>query len=79
VNADQLTSFLTVLVPRVVVLITERKNVSAQEAICILYNSELYETLEQAETKLWRLSSETLYGLLDEELATGSITYPEDQ
>jgi hypothetical protein len=39
----------------------------------------LYNTLEIEETKLWHLSALTLYALLDEELTTGRITWPEEQ
>ena len=78
-NKDQLTAFLSVLVPRILSQITEKMNVFEQEAIRILYNSELYETLEKEETKLQHLSAETLYGLLQEEINTGKITYPEEQ
>jgi len=78
-NKEQLTAFLSVLVPRILSQITEKMNVSEHEAIRILYNSELYETLETEETKLWHLSAETLYGLLQEEISTGKITYPEEQ
>jgi len=78
-NKEQLTAFLSVLAPRILSQITEKMNVSEHEAIRILYNSELYETLETEETKLWHLSAETLYGLLSEEINTGKITYPEEQ
>lgn len=78
-NANQLSSYIAVLAPRVLTLVTERKKVSELEAIRLFYNSEVYATLEKEETKLWRLSAETLYTLLDEELTTGSITYPEEQ
>ena len=43
-----------------------------------LYNSVLYEKLEQEETKLWHLSPLTLYNMFDEEQNTGFITYPEE-
>ena len=78
-TSEQLSSFLAVLVPRILALLAEKKKVSEQEAIRILYNSELYATLEREETKLWHLSAETLFALLDEELTTGGITYPEEQ
>jgi len=78
-NQVQLPSFLAVIVPRVLSKLTEAKKITGQEAIKILYNSKLYETLEQEETKLWHLSVETLVSLLEEELSTGSITFPEEQ
>jgi hypothetical protein len=35
--------------------------------------------LEDEETKVWRLSYPTLHDLLEEELETGEITFPEEQ
>jgi len=78
-NEKQLTAFLSVLAPRILSILVENKNISEYEAIRILYNSELYATLEKEETKLWHFSAETLYNLLDEEITTGKITYPEEQ
>ena len=77
-TSNQLTSYLSIILPRLLALLAERKGFAEQEAIQVLYTSELYETLEREETKLWHMSAETLYGLLDEELTTGKITYPEE-
>ncbi|GHV10094.1 hypothetical protein FACS189485_23060 [Spirochaetia bacterium] len=41
-------------------------------------NSNLYEMLENEESKLWHLSAETLYSLLEQELTNGVIQYPEE-
>jgi hypothetical protein len=49
------------------------------DAIKLFYNSKIYETLSREETKLWHLSALTLYDLLDEELTTGHVNYPEEQ
>ena len=78
-DEKQLTAFLSVIAPRILSKLVEHKSISEYEAIRILYNSELYATLEQEETKLWHFSAETLYNLLDEEITTGKITYPEEQ
>jgi hypothetical protein len=78
-NTEQLTAFNAVLVPRILALLIDTKDISEQEAISILYSSELYATLEQEDTKLWHLSAQTLYALLDEEMSTGTITFPEEQ
>jgi len=75
----QLPAFLAILVPRILLQLIMHKKITEQEAIRILYNSELYASLELEETKLWHLSATTLYSLLEEELLTGKITYPEDQ
>ena len=78
VEQDKFAVMLEMLVPQVVALIAERKGLSALDAIGLFYASVLYERLEIEETKLWHLSAHTLYDLLDEELATGKITYPEE-
>ena len=75
---SKFTAMMEMLVPQVVEQIVERKNISALDAIGLLYASALYERLEEEETKLWHLSAQTLYDLLDEELTTGKITYPEE-
>jgi len=77
-DQDKFAAMMEMLVPQVVVLIVECKNISAREAIGLFYASELYERLETEETKLWHLSAKTLYDLFDEELTTGKITYPEE-
>ena len=53
-------------------------DVDDEKAAEIFYSSELYKGLEYEKTKLWHLSAEALYEMLQEELNTGSITYPEE-
>jgi len=76
---DQLPAFLAVVTPRILSQLVEKKNITEQEAIRIFYNSDVYATLEKEDTKLWHLSAETLYAMLDEEMSTGNVTYPEEQ
>ena len=76
---DQLPAFLAVITPRILSQLVEKKSITEQEAIRLFYNSDVYATLEKEETKLWHLSAETLYALLDEELTTGTVSYPEEQ
>ena len=72
------TVIMEMLVPQIIAAIMEHKNISNREAVALLYDSALYENLEEEETKLWHLSAETLYTLLDEEITPGNITYPEE-
>jgi len=44
----------------------------------LLYSSLLYSKLKVESTKLWHLSQLTLANLLNEELETGTITFPEE-
>jgi hypothetical protein len=58
----------------------ESRNVDEKAAAKLLYNSVLYQKLEDVETRLWRLSHTELFDLLQEELTTGKISnYPEEQ
>lgn len=69
---------LVVLVPQVVLLITENYNSDEITASKELYDSKLYELLEKEETKLWHLSPLTLFNMFDEEKKTGEFTFPEE-
>ena len=42
-----------------------------------LYRSRLYEKLEIEETKVWQYSSEKLFDLFKEEMATGKSRFPD--
>jgi hypothetical protein len=75
---EKLSALLTVLNPPVVQLIMDNRKLTSIEATTLFYNSALYAMLENEASKLWHLSPLTLYELLEEELATGSINYPEE-
>jgi len=75
---EKLSALLTILNPSIVQLIMENKNLSNIEATKLFYNSALYAMMENEASKLWHLSPLVLYELLDEELTTGSINYPEE-
>ena len=70
---------IAMITPGIVSLIMENRNISIKEASDLLYNSQLYKALEDEKTKLWRLGYPLLYDLLEEELTTGKITFPEEQ
>ena len=69
---------LEMLIPLIVREITESRNITEREAFELLYPSFLYSKLEVESTKLWHLSQLTLANLLNEELETGTITFPEE-
>lgn len=71
-------AILVLLVPQVIHLIAEAQKCSEISAAKQFYSSHVYEQLEQENTKLWHLSAQALYSLFDEELATGSVTFPEE-
>ena len=49
-------------------------NITYQDAIKMLYNSKLYEALEDEETKMWYYSNFDLFKMFLEETETGTYT-----
>jgi len=70
---------IAMITPGILRLLTENRKINLEDASELLYNSLLYEILEDEETKLWRLGYPLLYDLLEEELTTGKITFPNEQ
>jgi hypothetical protein len=70
---------IALVTPGILTLLMEGRGISLEEAGEILYNSRLYRTLEDEKTKLWRLGYPLLCDMLEEELTTGDITFPEEQ
>ena len=75
---EKLSALLTILNPSIIQLIMDNRKLTNIEATKLFYNSALYAMLENEASKLWHLSPLTLYELLDEEIETGSINYPEE-
>jgi hypothetical protein len=75
---EQFKATLQLLVPLVIREIVKAKNISEREAFIQLYSSLVYRTLENEKTKLWHLSPLCLANLLEEELDTGSVTFPQE-
>jgi hypothetical protein len=74
----QFKTTLEMLIPLVIREIMKSRNISEKEAFELLYSSFLYSKLEIESTKLWHLSQLTLANLLNEEIETGNITFPEE-
>ena len=74
----QFKSTLEMLIPLIIKEIMKSRNISEKEAFEILYSSFLYSKLEIESTKLWHLSQLTLANLLNEEIETGTIIFPEE-
>jgi hypothetical protein len=70
---------IAMITPGIISLLMENRALDLDAAAAVLYNSQLYKALEDEKTKVWRLGYPILYDLLEEELTTGSITYPEEQ
>jgi hypothetical protein len=67
---------LQMLVPMIIQVIIEKKDLQVIPAVKLLYVSKLYEKLEIENTKLWHLSPLALYELLENELQTGKLIFP---
>jgi len=74
----QFKATLEMLIPLVIREIMKSRSISEQEAFEMLYSSFLYSKLEIEDTKLWHLSQLTLANLLNEEIETGTIKFPEE-
>ena len=70
---------LRMIVPAIVDIYMKEKSQPYDIAIERLYNSRLYEALENKDTSLWHLSPLLLCDLFIEELETGHINWPEEQ
>jgi hypothetical protein len=69
---------LQMLIPMIIQTIIEKNKITSIAAIESFYTSKLYEKLEIESTKLWHLSPLALYELLDMELKTGKLIFPEE-
>jgi hypothetical protein len=78
-DAKNNSAVIAMITPGIIKLLMDNRGLALDEASRILYNSSLYEALEAEHTKAWHLSYPILYDLLEEELATGEITWPEEQ
>jgi hypothetical protein len=70
---------IAMITPGILSLLIKNRSLSVEDAADLLYNSQLYKDLEDERTKMWRLGYPLLYDLLEEELTTGKISYPEEQ
>jgi len=76
-NKKEFTYILILIIPELIKLLIENKKLDTNNAFNTLYSSKLYSKLEDMETDVWHFSVNTLYSLLNEELETGKITFPE--
>jgi len=76
---NTISPVIAMITPGIIKLLIDNRKLKLEDASELLYNSLLYKTLEDEETKLWRLGYPILYDLLEEELTTGKITFPEEQ
>ena len=74
---EQFAAIMPYICSDLVAMICEKQNISDEEAIERLYNSKLYAALEKEETKVWQYSTRMLYSLLEREMTSGRIEFPD--
>ena len=73
------SALLTVIVPMVIGEIVGAYGIDEKTATERFYASRVYEELSDEARKLWHhYSPKVLFSLYDEEVKTGTITYPEE-
>jgi len=77
VEKSKFSAILPVVVGGLINKIIEETNVSEEEALEMLYNSELYAALETEETKVWTYSVPKLTELYQNEIKTGKLELPD--
>ena len=75
---EKFGAVMGILVPQVIVLISENYPYDEMTATDDFYNSEAYALLEPEDPKLWHFSPLTLFNMFDEEKKTGKFTFPEE-
>lgn len=77
-NENQFSAMLALIVPPIIELITKNSNVDENKIIHLFYKSKLYKELSDEKSKLWHYGAVTLYTMYQDELLTGSYSYPEE-
>lgn len=74
---EQFAALMPYISADLVAMIADIQNISSEEAIKKLYDSELYAALENEKTKVWQYSTQMLYALFEQEEKTGNIQFPD--
>lgn len=78
-DATKFVTYLAVIVsPAVVGLLSERLKIGEIEAVERFYTSSVYAALSDEGTKMWHYSPELICSLVEEELRTGTFSYPQE-
>ena len=75
-DQDVFAVALPLLVSGLINKIIDETNISENEAFEKLYNSKLYELLEDEKTKMWTFSVPMLFDFYLDEIKTGSFKIP---
>ena len=78
-NENQFSAMLALIVPPIIEQIIKNSNVDENKIIHLFYKSKLYKELSDEKSKLWHYGAVTLYTMYQDELLTGSYSYPEEE
>lgn len=78
ITPNEFKAILEIIIPRLIAYIAAQKKITPLAALELLYQSQFYKKLEIEETKLWHFGLPLQYQLLNEELTTGKITFPQE-
>lgn len=76
VNNEQFNAILPLISADLVSVISEKRGIEEQKAMQSLYDSKLYEALEDEQTKLWQYSTPMLYSIFEQQ-EKGIFEYPD--
>ena len=71
------STILPILIGGLVNMIIDETGIGEDEAFEKLYNSKLYELIENEDTKVWTYSVPMLFDLFQNEMTTGVLSLPE--
>ena len=76
-DKNMFATVLPILVGGLVNMIVTETRIDEDEAFEQLYNSKLYEILENEDSKVWTFSVSMLFDLYQSEITTGYFELPE--
>lgn len=77
-NDKKFEAMLILIIPQIVQLLCTEFSLDEMTATKNFYKSQVYEILEEEDTKLWHLSPLSLFHMYKEEIETGHFTLPEE-
>lgn len=76
-QSDIHQKLMGIYVPSIIESVSQKMNISFEDAIKLFYVSKLYELYNNEETKLWHLSHVKIASMLHEEITKGEIDFPD--
>ena len=76
-NNPAFDSIFPIKIQEIISVIIDTRQFKFNQAVGYFYSSKLYEKLADEETKIWHLSSEKLFEMLEVEKTTNKIVYPD--